>query len=190
MAKKKHQIISTRVAGTAAERELQHLKHKDLQRACVGRGIPFEDAVNFDIPALQSWFCKNFYNGQNIMFLNDYDAWKDEQLRMNGHEKGDPVFHPSLRLGFIGSRDDAGNVSSTKKPRLKSLIGKEKPKRERLEGTKIFSGTKKAMTWELTKAKLDLKTITKRVMEKFPEAKAKSISIWHKRALNEGKAKK
>jgi hypothetical protein len=185
MAKKKNQILSTRVASTPAERELQHLKHKDLQRACVGRGMDFQAVVNGSIPDLQGWFCKNYDNGQNLQLLDDFDLWKDGELMKRGHVKGDPVFHPILRLGFVGKLDEEGNIVETKKPRLKSLDKKEKPKRERIEGTKIFSGTKKALTYELTaqkeKDKSDTYTIpeiVKLVTEQFPEAKEKSIRIW------------
>lgn len=181
--KKKNQIISTRMAGTPAERELQHLRHKDLQRACVGRGMPFEDVVSSDIPTLQGWFCKHYDNSQNLVFLDEFDDWMAEQLRAAGYSKGDPVFHSDLRLGFIGVSDADDEGKKTKKPRLKSLDKKEKPKRERVEGTKVFKGTKKALTYQLASSHT-LAQVTEQVMEQFPEAKPKSISIWYKRALS------
>lgn len=190
MAKKKSlKLNSTRVASTPAERELQHLKHKDLQRACVGRGMPFELAVSLGTPEMQGWFVKNYDNGQNLMFLDEFDDWKEEQLKGRGYEKGDPMFHPSLRLGFIGSKDDDGEGTSVKKPRLKSLDKKEKPKRERIEGTKVLSGTKKALTYQLTIEGIPIAKIIEKVMKQFPEASDKSIKIWHNKAKKLPKAK-
>lgn len=188
--KKKNQIISTRPASTHAERELQHLKHRDLQRACVGRGMPFEDVVNSDIPSLQGWFCKHYDNSQNLMFLDEFDDWMVEQLKSRGYDKGDPMLHSDLRLGFIGQAETDGEGNKVKKPRLKSLDKKEKPKRERVEGTKVLTGTKKAMTYQLAASGIKLAQVIIDVTEAFPDAKEKSIAIWFKRAINGDKPKK
>lgn len=166
------------------ERELAKMKHKDLQRACVARGLDFTLAVSYSIPDLAGWFCTNYDFSQNLNFLNEFDDWKDLQLKEKHPDKDDPVYHPSLRLGFIATRDDQGNTTSTKKPRLKGLDKKKKDKKERLAGTKIFAGTKKALstTLAMQKPPLTIAEITEKVLEQFPDAKDKSISIWIKRA--------
>lgn len=168
-----------------AEYEVTRMKHKDLQRACVGRGMDFQQVVESGIPELHKWFVLNYDRAQSLILINEFDDWKELQLRNAGHDKDSPYFHPALRLGFIAGRDEDGNSLGTKKPRLKGLKKEEKPKKERVAGFKIFAGTKKAMTYQLTKDKLTLLEIIEKVMAQFPDANEKSISIWYKRCLKE-----
>ena len=183
-----------------AESELARMKHRDLQRAAVVRGMDFEEVVRSGVPELASWFCRNYDLPQFIDKINEFDDWRDEQLKGRGYEEGSPFFHASLRLGFVATKDEEGNTTSVKKPRLKGVDKPKKEKKERVEGTKVFKGTKKAMTYELTKESYKLskskdpkiKPLTKdeiieKVKEAFPDANEKSVGIWYKRALNECK---
>ena len=168
--------------GSRAERALAGLKHRDLQRECIIRGMEFEEVVNSSDLQLASWFIKNFERGLNHTLLDTFDAWKSDLLKNRGYEKDHPMQSPILRLGFIGETDDDGNVISTKKPRMSSLSSVKKKKRDRNKDFNIFSGTKKELTFRLTKEGKDIKEVIKLVKEKFPDAKEKSIKIWAKRA--------
>lgn len=166
---------------SAAGRALSRMTHKDLQRACVVRGLAFEKVVELDVPGLTSWFAKEHDRTQDLNLLNMYDLWKDEQLKPKHPDKDDPFYHPSLRLGYVGRQDEEGNVTHTKKPRGAGLMKKKKSKRQRDEKLGIFLGTKKALTFQCQK---DGKTIPETVVivtAKFPEAQEKSINIWYKK---------
>lgn len=161
-----------------ALRELQALNHRDLRRACIVRGIAFQELVELSIPALSNWFIANFEIGQNPSNLNEYDAWMEEQLKARGYQKGDPILSPSLRLGYLGE-----NNPETNKPIVRRIKGIAKPnqKRER-DSSGNFSGTKKSLTFELCKQGKTLDEVIEVVTEKFPEAVAKSIRIWYNKA--------
>jgi ATP-dependent exoDNAse (exonuclease V) beta subunit len=58
---------------------------------------------------------------------------------------------------------------------------KEKKKRQRDERG-LVAGTKKSYTFELTAKGYDLERVTRRVLKKFPDANAKSISLWYRKA--------
>lgn len=190
MKKKKGKIGSSFKQGSRSDRVLQDMKLVDLQKACIVRGMPFEDMVKSSVPQLHSWFDHNYQNSQDIKLLNEFDDWRELILKKKFTGPEDQwAFHPNLRFGFIGKKDSDGNTTQTKKPRLKGVDKVEKPKRERVEGTKVFMGTKKALTYQLTQEGKPLDEIIEAVMEQFPEAQEKSIKIWRNRALNEAKAK-
>lgn len=170
-------------------RELSSMKHRDLQRACIARGLPFQEAVDKDAPTLAGWYSEHRDRTQNHNLLNEFDDWRDLILKNRGYEKGDPVFHPSLRLGYIAGRDSEGNVTSTKKPRGLGLDKKKKKKREK-DSTGLFTGTKKSLTYNCQREGLSIPDTIKKVLATFPEAQEKSISIWWKRSVKESKQTK
>ncbi len=182
MAKKKPLAkINTGPYMSMADKDLTRMKFPDLKKACIARGMPFELVCDGSIPKLSSWFCKNYDNGQDLTLLDQYDAWFQAQMIATGkYKKGDPLFHTSLKMGFIAAHEDEKN----KKPRLgnKGLAKKKKKTRERVEGLKIFAGTKKAMTYQCQKDKMSVDETIKAVMKQFPAAKESSIKIWWKRA--------
>lgn len=180
MARKKK--IAKTIDGFAS-RAASSMKFKELQRANVARGLSFSDAVNFDFHQHQSWFIKNEHFGQNLAFLDDFDNWMTEQLIEAGYEPNDPLNHPSLRLGYVPEVNEDGEVKRTKKINGPGIRKEKKPKAERLEGTNILAGTKKALTYQLTKQGETLPNIIEKVKEHFPDAKEASIRNWSKRAL-------
>ncbi len=162
--------------------EIENFKHKDLQRACVVRGMPFDDVVNTTTPGLSNWFISNYGNGQDPNLLNMFDGWVEEKLRELGRDEDDPIMTPCLRLGYIGEVDEETGKTIIK--RLRNIKKPGKEKRERDEVTNIFLGTKKALTYDCAKKLLPMNETIDIVTKQFPEAVEKSIRIWY------GKAKK
>jgi len=158
----------------------QDMTYKDLKKMVVVRGLSFEEVVNGDFCRLQSWLHKNYDNKIDTSLLDEYDDWLDNNLRDLGKHE---LIHPSLRLGYIGEReDDEGNkVIKTKKAKVET---KPKEKKEKTaEG--IFSGTKKALTYSCQKEGKTIEKTIEIVMKQFPDASDKSIKIWYKKCKRE-----
>jgi hypothetical protein len=103
----------------------------------------------------------------------------DFQLSERGYAKDDPLRSSRLRLGFLGEEQEDGSrrtkrIKGVKKPKEK----KRRPRDER----GLVAGTKKSYTFELTAKGYDLERVTRRVLKKFPDANAKSISLWYRKA--------
>ncbi len=163
---------------TEQDKYMNNLKFKDLKRECVIRGMDFDDVIKADVSKLHRWLHDNFFESMNHDLLNDFDDHQEKMIREALKDKdADPedIIHPSLRLGYIAERDDDGNV--IKRKRVRTLIKKKKPKRERTSDG-IFAGTKKAFTFELQQQGLSKEETITKVMEQFPDASAKSIGIW------------
>lgn len=185
MAKKSKKIAKD--PSNFASRAVASMKFKDLQMANVARGLAFQDAVNFDFHQHQSWLIRNQDRGQNLMLLNEFDNWMTEQLVSQGYESTDPINHPTLRLGYIPQLQDDNQEKPIRKPRGIALEKEPKKRAERLPGTKLLAGTKKALTYLLTKEGLSLPEIITKVTEAFPDANESSIKNWSKRCLKENK---
>lgn len=186
-----------------AFRQLQHMKHRDLQKACILRGISGPELVSKSTPQLAGWFTDHLDDGQDILRLDEHDRWRDEELRKRGVLDGDALMHPALKFGDAGKSTDWGPgvlKNSTQPLRDVKAPKEEKPKKEKSAPREkdeskggIFKGTKKHYTYELTqkkakKGKLSdeaLKWVIDEVIKVFPEANDKSIKIWAKRALKE-----
>ena len=164
-----------------ADAHLRNLKYRDLQKECVIRGMPFELVAGQDIPSLSSFFRKHFHDPSNHELLNQYDDWIESKIKDQLDARGDDdrsLLHPSLRLGYIGEKDEEGN---TKKKRVRTTVKKKKKKRERTNDN-VFKGTKKALAFELQGIGKSKKEVIKEVKEKFPDANEKSIGIWFNKA--------
>lgn len=172
-------MAKTQFQVTNAHSALQKLNLPDLKRHCIVRGIPFEKVGDSSILQLQSWFLKNYNNKVDISLLDKYDDWLEAYLKARNVDK--TMLDPIFRLGHISERDDEGNVTKVK--RVRGMGKKVQKKRERTEEG-IFTGTKKAYAVELQKQGLTKAEVTEKVMEKFPDAKEKSISIWFNKAKN------
>lgn len=164
---------------------LHTLTHRDLQRECVLRGLPFTDVVSMSHHTMVGWFYKNFDNTQNPTVLTEYDVWLETELEQRGHKKGEAMLSPSLRLGYTSGIEAIERVSA---PKAQSTVPKEKKERAKVdESTGVRAGTKKALTYQLALEGEDIDTIIKKVKESFPDAEPKSIKIWAKRAIKENK---
>lgn len=188
----------------AAHKALYDMKYIDLQAAVVSRGMDFSDVQEGDHGKLASWFIKNYHNKQDKGKLEDFDIWRDLQLKERGHKK-----NGDLRKFRKFSRIlEDGSVQVTTGAMNKAKIRKgKKPKRTRDNKFGIFTGTKKEYTYTLGRELFELKhkelsnkqiqskygdKMVARVKKKFPEAKDKSIKIWMSRclkALRDGSSK-
>lgn len=186
MAKGKQYFANAR--NERAFKELVNFKHRDLQRACIVRGLEFENIVKFGHPKLAEWFTDNYDNTQNENLLILYDAWVEEQLKARGYKEGDTLLSPALKFSFVGDPSKMERIN----PKAATPIlpnAEKKPKAEIDTTTGVRKGTKKAMTYDLSYAGKTPDEIILAVKEAFPDAEEKSIKIWHKRALKEKLAK-
>lgn len=157
---------------------------KDIQRQAIALGIPFPDVINNDIWALISYINRSD-NVPDPSRIDEYDNWIDAHFDEIGIPKDDPIRHPHLRLGYIGEKDEEGNIIKRKRvPGIKKT--KYKKHREKDENN-LVKGTKKSYTWELTKKGLNLERVIRRVQKKFPDANEKSIRLWHRACLRDMK---
>jgi len=176
MAKKKKSKSRLRnFTPSAFNGSITNMKYIDLQRACIVRGIDFQELVEGDFPRLQVWLNKNWGNKKNPLLLNAFDEWRRTLMSVMNH----PNDEPFIRLGFINQTDPTtGAVISTKRPRK---ITKDKKKRERTEEG-LLTGTKKSLTYECCKAGKSYEATLAEVLSKYPDAAPKSVRIWFKRA--------
>nr|DAW04771.1 MAG TPA: hypothetical protein [Caudoviricetes sp.] len=163
-----------------------HDTYKDIKRKAIALGMPFPDATGNSIGALLNFINKTD-NIPDPTLIDKYDDWMDNQLSELGYEKDDPIRSSRLRLGFLGDEDENGKPKIRRVPGIKRPKEK-KPVRER-DKFSLYKGTKKSYTFELTEKGLSLDRITRRVLKKFPDAKEKSISLWHRACLRELKKK-
>lgn len=157
-----------------------HDTYKDIKRKAIALGMPFPDATRGDIGKLLTHINKT-NNYPNPTLIDEYDKWMDNQLSLSGFAPDDPIRSSRLRLGFLGDEEEG------KKSRLRKISGikrpkEKKPARER-DKFSLYKGTKKSYTFELTEKGLSLDRVTRRVIKKFPDAKEKSISLWHRACL-------
>lgn len=159
-----------------------NLKHKDIKKECVLRGMSFELVVKGSTPDLMNWLFKNMDNGQDPKKLAEYDVYIENLLLAQGYKTGDAVLSPSLRLGFTKEIEKLDKIQDPKKTNSVPKVDK-KPKAEIDEKTGVRKGTKKALTYELTNSGKTIAEIIKLVKASFPDSEEKSIKIWHKRCL-------
>lgn len=174
MSKKKLRAIKNqKLKDVRVDVYLKDYRLKDLQRECIMRGMDFEEMVKCSIMKLQSWLIDNFEKAKDRNLLTEFDIWMDRILYGGGN--GDLV-HPMLNLGHYSDQE----TGTIKEKRIKG-IRKDVIKKKRTQDG-IFQGTKKAYTYELCKQGKSKEETIDLVMEKFPEAKEKSIGIWYNRA--------
>lgn len=168
---------------TTAQLYIEKLTLPGLRRECLIRGMEFQAVTDASVLNLQSWFLKNFPNPIHTEKLNEYDVWIETELRARGVDECflDPVF----RLGYINEQDADGNV--TKRKRV-SVISSPKKRREKTTDG-LFTGTKKAYTFLLQSQGKTKAETTQLVIETFPDAKEKSISIWFNKSKKKRGAK-
>jgi hypothetical protein len=192
--KKKKKKLRTRpiieiAEGTSEDRifkMLSTMRHRDMQRACILRGMEFEKVIKFDHDQLIGWLYKNWDNSENPHLLIEYDIWLDNQLASRGHDAKSPLRNSAFNFSIKEPEFDLPKPKNNHIPKgLDFDMGTQnkKPKREKNPDWGIQTGTKKFLTYELTiEDKLPLEEVIPKVKEKFPAAEVKSIKIWYGRA--------
>lgn len=165
-----------------AEKEASQMKWIDLQRACISRGMSFDQYLRSNHAQLVDYFVRFYHNKMDNTRLDAFDEMVQEEMRKKGQDE------PFIRLGYIGETDDQGNITMFKRIK-KHKKPKSTKKRERNEKHGIWKGTKKELTYQCATEGIPLKETIERVMSKFPDAKEKSIGIWYKRCLKGNESK-
>lgn len=161
--------------------EIQNMTFKDLRRACVVKGMPFDEVLQGTFPSLNKWFLQNYSNKVDTTLLDKYDDHVESILKAKKSPDTKFLTDPSLRLGYVGEEDEDGNV---KMKRIKGLPKRKKVKKEKT-AQGIYKGTKKALTFELALKGVSKEKTIKEVLKTFPEAQEKSIGIWYNRAMKQ-----
>lgn len=149
-------------------------RFRDLQRACIIRGMPPQQLVEGDIYRLHKFIQDNKNKEVDIGLLEDFDNWR-EKLLEEKHGKGEPY----VKLGYIGKTDDEGKPLMVYQPKPKKAK-KHIEKDNEMGG--LWKGTKKHLTMQCKKDGLTLDKTISKVMESFSDAKESSIKIWYKRS--------
>lgn len=162
-----------------------NLDIKGFKREAVLRGMPFQEVLDADIPTLYSYIVEHFSMEKQPELLDQFDDYVDGILKERGQ---DELISPSLRLGFIGERDEETGMV-TKIKRVVGLSKKERKPRKAKTKDGIVGGTAKALTFELYSQGKDKKSTISAVLEKFPSTSDKSIGIWWNKANRKYKEK-
>jgi hypothetical protein len=168
-----------------AMRAISNMKHRDLQYACIARGMESQQVVNSDHHVLVSWLVRNWELTEDPKKLTEHDAWVEGQLVPRGHIPGKVILHPALKFGLSGDIEKVDKVQDVKPKKAEAIPDTKKPRTEVDKQTGVRKGTKKDMTYSMTYAGDSIEDIISAVLEVFPEAQEKSIKIWHKRALKQ-----
>lgn len=171
------------------QRQVSRMTHRDLQSACILKGMPFKDIVEKDHHGLVSWYFLNFELNENPQNLIEYDQWLEGQLEKKGYKKGDAMLSPSLRFSYTKGIDDSPVKTqriqareSNKSTEPKSQQEHKVVQKDEITGVRV--GTKKNLTFQLARKvpEIPIDKIIEQVIEAFPDAQDKSIKIWVKRA--------
>lgn len=164
-----------------ALRALSDMNYRDMQRACILKGMPFEDVSSKGAPALAQWYIANFENGNNPALLNEYDDWIEGELKLLGYKDGEAMLHPSFRFGYTAGFEKSTTIKSD--PSRKEVEKPVKEKRQMDEKTGLVKGTKKALTRDCAVKGLSLAKTIEKVSKQFPDYNEKSVKIWYKQGL-------
>lgn len=173
--------------GYRAAGYFNNLDIKGFKRECVMRGMDFDAVINADIPTMYNFITEHFNDEKDASLLDKFDDFVDNKLHQSG---SDELIHPSLRLGFIGERDEETGMI-TKVKRIAGL-SKNKVRKKRASKTVdgVVGGTAKAYTFELYRQGKTKAESIKMVSEKFPNASDKSVGIWWNKAKRKEKEAK
>lgn len=164
-------------------KDLCKMKHRDLQRACIVRGLEPEFVIQKDHSSLVVWFYENYNNTEDENLLIIYDNFIENELRKKGYTDDSPFLNPCLRFSYVKPLESDSDLVKPKKEKETKEEKEAKPKREMTDWG-ISSGTKKFLTYQCCiQDGLNMPATVIKVKESYPEAEEKSIKIWYKRAL-------
>lgn len=181
-------------AQESAIKEMKNMRYPDLKAACIMKGMDPMEVVESDHGMLATYFLDNTDQRRDRSLLEDFDIWQDLKLAELGYELDDPL---RVYRQFSNLDEDENIAVKTRQLRRANVPNKKREKKKRSKFG-IFSGTKKEFTYiladDLINAKGDkytnkelmkkyAKKLVRKVQVKFPEAVAKSVRIWMKRAL-------
>jgi len=179
-----------------AHKAMAKMQYPDLKAACIMRGMDPMDVVESDHGGLSGFFIKHYEEKKNRELLEDFDIWMDAKLGEEGYEDDNPV---RKHRQFSNLDEDENIQVKTKSLKRADIPLKKRVKKERNKHG-IFKGTKKDLTYSLTEQLYQKKgsdytpkelmkkysnKLVAKVLDKFPDAKEKSVKIWMKRALGE-----
>jgi len=142
--------------GGDAWKKMGMMKYIDLQRNALVRGIDFSELVRCTVYTLQAWLAQNWDNPVNTEKLDEFDYWKEKFLNARGR-----VHEPFVRLGYIGRKDDNGEIITRKRLKIK----KSKKKREKNDAG-LYTGTKKSLTHDCAIKGLSFEETVQTVFER------------------------
>lgn len=169
-----------------------NMKYPDIKGACIMLGMDFEDVANGDFCTLNSYFAENRHKTKPVKErLQQYEDWVENILLSKGYKADNPLVKYKQ---FSNAPEEDEEEGKLKAALIKKVGVKKEPKAKR-EKTEfgIFAGTKKDYVYK--KAKLynekgfeydrALKRTIRKTMDKFPDAKEKSIRIWFRKISKE-----
>ena len=169
-----------------------NMKYPDIKGACIMLGMDFEDVANADFCSLNSFFAENRHRTNPVQDrLHQYEDWVAGQLLSRGYAADNPL----VKYRQFSNQPEEDEQDGKLKTALIKKVGVKPDKPPKKEKTEfgIYSGTKKDFVYK--KAKLyrergydnerALKRTIRKTMEKFPEAKEKSIRIWFRKVSKE-----
>lgn len=166
------------IGRTRAERDLQDMTYKQLKLACIARGMNPELVYSGDHSSLSTYFILHYDNPVDKTRIGIFEDSVDSILAEK-YEATDPI-----RLFRISHQQNAeGDIKVNKKALKAAGVKTKKPKREKDTQFKVYTGTKKHLTYSLADKGLALKEVLEQVLQAFPEANERSVTIWYKRAL-------
>jgi hypothetical protein len=165
-----------------------NFRRKDLVRACIIRGMPFDLAFTTSDFSMAAWHYHNYFNAVKPELLDEYDQYVDNRIKaeVSDWEKKDYLFDKTLKLGYTPEEetDEEGNTRVVKKRLTKIKIVKKKRERTLALGN-IFQGTKKELTFRCAARGKTVEEAKEIVKKQFPDANEKSVKIWFKKAEKE-----
>jgi len=171
--------------------ELAGFRYSDLKKAVIQRGMNFDLVVSSSHGVLSEFFIHHYDEPIKIKRLDEFDDWMDKTLAAKGHKEDDPI----RQFKQFTLKPDSEEIP---KPIKVKEVKINKPKREKNREFGVFGGTKKELTYNLSKDLLEKKgeysnkelvkkfgdQLFEKVQKKFPDANDKSIKIWFKRSLD------
>jgi hypothetical protein len=167
-----------------ADMEMASLRYTDLKIACIEMGMSFQAVISGDHSTLSSFYKQNHGTRRDTNRLIKFEAWLAEKLIKRGYDPKDPlvVFKLSSAIEIPADASDDEAPKTVKK--IKAKVQVPKKKREVRDG--VVKGTKKDLTFQLTKKGLPVGKVIEKVLSKFPDAQEKSIKIWYRKAQRLG----
>ena len=173
-----------------------NMKYQDIKAACIMLGMDFEDVANADFFKLNSFYAANKFKSKPVEDrLHSYEDWVQNILIKRGHKQDSPLV--KYREFSAKTDEEVGGESYEAKSKRsiakKAGAKKEPPKKKDKNEFGIYSGTKKDYVYKKTKKYFEegnpndkaLRRVIRKTIERFDDAKEKSIRIWFRKAWKE-----